>query len=141
MYAWIMNELKEKLPQAFMQIGWMEDDFRNLANSKSLGKFGSSKQEIWFFKGFIIFVYVALSCDTLLISVMLQQYNCRMELYTIIFLNTTSHFSWKCIFPLLLYCACVVFVLCGPVSSAELSHYVMFCLISRYCLNLWYKGT
>ena len=22
--------LKEKLPQAFMQIGWMEDDFRNL---------------------------------------------------------------------------------------------------------------
>ena len=30
--------LKEKLPQAFMQIGWMEDDFRNLT-----AKFG----EIW----------------------------------------------------------------------------------------------
>ena len=26
-YKW---RLKEKLPQAFMQIGWMEDDFRNL---------------------------------------------------------------------------------------------------------------
>ena len=24
------SSLKEKLPQAFMQIGWMEDDFRNL---------------------------------------------------------------------------------------------------------------
>ena len=24
------QKLKEKLPQAFMQIGWMEDDFRNL---------------------------------------------------------------------------------------------------------------
>ena len=25
-----IENLKEKLPQAFMQIGWMEDDFRNL---------------------------------------------------------------------------------------------------------------
>ena len=25
-----MQDLKEKLPQASMQIGWMEDDFRNL---------------------------------------------------------------------------------------------------------------
>ena len=25
----IHESLKEKLPQAFMQIGWMEDDFRN----------------------------------------------------------------------------------------------------------------
>ena len=38
-YYRINIKLKEKLPQAFMQIGWMEDDFRNL-NSKSLGKFG-----------------------------------------------------------------------------------------------------
>ena len=34
------------------------------------------------FKGFINFVYVALSGGTLLISVMSQQYNCVMELYT-----------------------------------------------------------
>ena len=35
------------------------------------------------FKGFINFVYVALSGKTLLISVMSQQYNsCLMELYT-----------------------------------------------------------
>ena len=40
------------------------------------------------FKGFINFVYVALSGGTFLISVMSQQYNCL---------------SWKCIFPLLLY--------------------------------------
>ena len=39
-------------------------------------------QSIWFFKGFINFVYVALSGGTLLISVMSQQYNCLMELYT-----------------------------------------------------------
>ena len=42
---------------------------------------------------------VALSGDTLLISVMSQQYNCLMELYTIFF----PHFSWICTFPLLLY--------------------------------------
>ena len=34
------------------------------------------------FKSFINFVYVALSGGTLLISVMSQQYNCLMELYT-----------------------------------------------------------
>ena len=33
-------------------------------------------------KGFINFVYVALSGGTLLVSVMSQQYNCLMELYT-----------------------------------------------------------
>ena len=35
------------------------------------------------FKGFINVVYVALSGGTLLISVMSQQYNCLMELYTL----------------------------------------------------------
>ena len=34
------------------------------------------------FQSFINFVYVALSGDTLLRSVMSQQYNCLMELYT-----------------------------------------------------------
>ena len=34
------------------------------------------------FQSFINFVYVALSGGTLLISVMSQQYNCLMELYT-----------------------------------------------------------
>ena len=34
------------------------------------------------FKGFVDLVYVALSGGTLLISVMSQQYNCLMELYT-----------------------------------------------------------
>ena len=71
----ISTLLKEKLPQAFMQIGWKEGDFRNLttvwANLENPIK-----------RGFINFVYVALSGGTLLISVMSQQYNSLMELYT-----------------------------------------------------------
>ena len=46
-------------------------------------------------------MYVALSDGTLLIFVMSQQYNCLLELYK--FFKTKFHFSWKCIFPLLLY--------------------------------------
>ena len=42
-------------------------------------------------------MYVALSDGTLPISVMSQQYNCLLELYTIFFIK--FHFSWKCIFP------------------------------------------
>ena len=69
--------LKEKLPQAFMQIGWMEDDFRNLTAKVWVNLDNPIKR---FFKGFINFVYVALSGGTLLMSVMSQQYNCLMEL-------------------------------------------------------------
>ena len=47
-----------------------------------MGKFGQSNQEIWFFKGFINFVYFALSGGILLIFVMSQHYNCLMVLYT-----------------------------------------------------------
>ena len=75
------TNLKERLSQAFMQIGWMEDDFTNLT-SKVWANLGQSNQEIWFFKVFINFLYVALSGSTLLGSVMSQQYNCLMELYT-----------------------------------------------------------
>ena len=57
---------------------------------------------IFFSEGFINFVYVALSGGTLLISVMSQQYNCLMELYTISF-SSKFNFSWKCIFPVLSY--------------------------------------
>ena len=46
-------------------------------------------------------MYVALSGGTLLISVMSQQYNCLMELYTNFY--NIFDFSWKFIFPLLLY--------------------------------------
>ena len=59
--------LKEKLPQAFMQIGWM---------------------------------YVALLGGTVLQIMMSQQYNSIMELYTNV---KKFNFSWKYIFPLLLY--------------------------------------
>ena len=75
-----MQNLKEKLPQAFMQIGWMEDDFRNLTATvwanldNPIKRYVSSKVSL--------IVYVALSGGTLLISVMSQQYNCLMELYT-----------------------------------------------------------
>ena len=42
-------------------------------------------------KGLINVVYVALSAGTLLISVMSQQYNCVMELYTNFYKNFTFH--------------------------------------------------
>ena len=57
----------------------MEDDFRNLTAKVWANLDNQIKR---FFKGFIIFVYVALSGGTLLISVMSQQYTCPMELYT-----------------------------------------------------------
>ena len=76
--------LKEKLPQAFMQIGWMEDDLRNLhVTAKVWANLDNPIKRYDFFKGFINILYVALSGGTLLISVMSQQYNCLMELYTI----------------------------------------------------------
>ena len=75
--------LKEKLPLAFMQIVWMEDDFRNLTAKVWANWIIQSRDMI--FQGFINFVYVALSCGTLLISVVSQQYNYLMELYTNIY--------------------------------------------------------
>ena len=93
--------LKEKLPQAFMQIGWMEDDFRNLT-AKVWANLDNPIKRYDFPNSFINFLYVALSGGTLLINVMSQPYNCLIELYTH-FLNTKFYFSWKCIFPLLLY--------------------------------------
>ena len=60
------------------------------------------KRYEFFFLSSINFVYVALSGGTLLISVMSQlQYKLSKELYTNVF--TKCYFSWKCIFPLLLY--------------------------------------
>ena len=91
-----------KLPQAFMQIGWMEDDFRKLTAKVWTDLDNPIKRYDFFFEGFINFVYVALSGGTLLISEMSQQYNCLMELYTISF-SSKFNFSWKCIFPVLSY--------------------------------------
>ena len=65
------------------------------------------------FQSLINFVYAALSAGTLPQSVMSQQYNCLMELYT----NFKKFkFSWKYFFALVLYlgmsglkmdCACI----------------------------------
>ena len=73
-YIWyqaFILELKEKLPQAFMQIGWVENDFRNLY------------QQVWanvdnpiksydFVKVLITFLHVSLSGGTQLQSMSLQ---------------------------------------------------------------------
>ena len=67
-----------------MQIGGMEDDFRNLT-AKVWANLNNPIKRYDFFKGFINVVYVALSGGTLLISLMSQQYNCLMELYTIFY--------------------------------------------------------
>ena len=73
--------LKEKLPQAFVQIGWMEDNFRNLT-AKVWANLDNPIKIYDFSKVSFKFVYVALSGGTLLISVMSKQYNLLMELYT-----------------------------------------------------------
>ena len=66
----------------------MEDDFRNLT-AKDWENLDNPVKRYDFFKGFINFVYVALSGGTVLISVMSQHYNCLMELYKKI--NNTFH--------------------------------------------------
>ena len=62
----------------------MEDDFINLT-AKVWANLDNPIKRYDFFKGFINCVYVALSGGTLLISVMSQQYNCLMELFTFFF--------------------------------------------------------
>ena len=72
-----------------MHIGWMEDGYRNLTAKVWANLDNPIKR---FLKGFINFVYVALSGGTLLISVMSQQYNCLiMELYKKKLQNFTFH--------------------------------------------------
>ena len=57
----------------------MEDDFKNLT-AKVQANLDTPIKRYDFSK--VSFVYVALSGGTLLLSVMSQQYNCLMELYT-----------------------------------------------------------
>ena len=64
-------------------------------NSKGLGKFVPSNQELWFLKVLINFLYATLSGGTRLQSVMSQPYNCLMELYTN---STIFYFSWKSLY-------------------------------------------
>ena len=70
----------------------MENDFRNLTASVWAKLDNQIKK--------LCFLYAALSGGTLLQSVMSQQYDCLMELYTNF---TKSYFSWKYSFALLLY--------------------------------------
>ena len=72
--------LKEKLPQAFMQIGWMKDDFRNLT-AKVWANLDNPIKRYDFSKVSLL-LCMSPSQVALLISVMSQQYNCLMELYT-----------------------------------------------------------
>ena len=64
-----------------MQFGCMEDDYRNLT-AKVWANVDDRIKRYDFSKVSFYFVYVALSGGTLLISVMSQQYNCLMKLYT-----------------------------------------------------------
>ena len=59
----------------------MEDDFRNLT-AKVWANLANPIKRYDFSKVSFNFVYFALSGGILLISVMSQQYNCLMELYT-----------------------------------------------------------
>ena len=91
--------LKEKLPQAFMQIGWMEEDFRNLTAKVWTNLDIPIKKYDFSMVSLILCMSPSQVC-TILIYVMSQQYNCLMELYTHF---TKFYFSWRYIFPLLLY--------------------------------------
>ena len=72
--------IKEKLPQAFMQIGWMAKWIRN-PTAKVWGNLDNPIKRYVFFKVFINFLFAALSGGTLLQSVMSQHGNCLMELH------------------------------------------------------------
>ena len=68
----------------------MADDFRNLT-AKVWANFDNPIKSYDFFKGFINFVYVALSGGTLLIHVyvMSQQYNCLILLFMKMYLPSS----------------------------------------------------
>ena len=68
----------------------MNDDFRNLT-AKVWANMDNPNKRYDFSKVLFNFVYVTLSGGTLLISVMSQQYNCLMELYTKFSQNFTFH--------------------------------------------------
>ena len=96
----IIIQLKEKLPQAFMQIGWMEDEFRNLT-AKVWANLDNPIKRYDFSKVSLIScmspsqvaLFYYLWCHN-------RQYNCLMELYTNFY---KILLLWKCIFPLLFY--------------------------------------
>ena len=94
-YSWLPTVLRglnikgEVSPGILCRLG----EWRMILETKQQ-KFG----QIWIiqsrdriFKGFINFVYVALSGGTLPVSVMSQQYSCLMELYTNFLQNFTFH--------------------------------------------------
>ena len=84
--------LKEKLPQAFMQIGWMEDDFRNLT-ANVWANLDNPTKRYDFSKVSLI---LCMSPSQVVTTVQLSN-------GTIHKFFTKFYLSWKCIFPLLLY--------------------------------------
>ena len=86
------KRLKEKLPQAFMQIRWMEDDFRNLA-AKVWANLYNPIKRYNFSKVSWILCMSSSSGGTLWISVTSQQYNCLMNCTPNF--NKNLYFSWK----------------------------------------------
>ena len=82
--------LKGKLPQAFMQIVWMEDDFRNLT-TKVWANLDNPIKRYDFSKVSLSLCMSALSGDTLPISVMSWQYNYLMGTVHKFVQNFTFH--------------------------------------------------
>ena len=78
----VFTNLKEKLPQAFMQIEWMENDFRNLT-VKSLGQNLDNPIKSYYFSKFWSISCMPPSQVALCWYLWChQQYTCLMELYT-----------------------------------------------------------
>ena len=98
----LSQDLKEKLPQAFMQIEWMEDDFRNLT-AKVWANLDNPIKRYDFSKVSLIL------CTCTCRHLRWHSFNI-CDVTTVQLSNGTIHkfftkfyFSWKCIFPLLLY--------------------------------------
>ena len=91
--------LKEKLSQAFMQIGWMEDDFRNLT-AKVWANLDNPIKRYDFSKVHYFCVCRPLRWHS---SNICDVTTVQLSNGTVHNFFTKFHFSWKCIFPLLLY--------------------------------------
>ena len=78
-----ISEFKGEASPSIYADWWMEIYFRNLTAKVWANLDNPIIRYFFFLQWFHSFGYVALSGGTLLISVMSQQYNCLMELYTI----------------------------------------------------------
>ena len=98
-WRFIFERRPRSFHKQFMQIGWMDSDIRNLT-AKVWANLDNPIKSYDFSMFWLICCVLRISSGTLLQSVMSQQYNCLLELYT----NFTKfYFLWKYISSLYFY--------------------------------------